>query len=137
MRATSLDNLGVLGALHGRIGIDKSGITLRQIFYKRIGDPEKDKEFLESISPLFHVDSIRIPILVVQGANDPRVKQAEAYQIVEALKAKGLDYEYMLFPDEGHGLARPENRIKFYAKAEEFLARHLGGRYEKAPVEGS
>ncbi len=69
-----------------------------------------------------------IPMLIGQGANDPRVKQAE---IVEAMKSKGIDYEYMLFPDEGHGFARPENRLKFLAAAEKFPARHLGGRYEE------
>ncbi len=73
---------------------------------------------------------IRIPLLIAQGANDPRVKQAESEQIVAALADAGIDYEYMLFPDEGHGFARPENRLKFYAAAERFLARHLGGRYE-------
>ncbi len=74
------------------------------------------------------VDEIKIPILIAQGANDPRVKQAESEQIVEAMKKKGIEYEYMLFPDEGHGFAKPENRLKFYAAAERFLARHLGGR---------
>ena len=81
-------------------------------------------------SPLFKVDQIKIPMLIAQGANDPRVKQAESEQVVEAMKSKGIDYEYMLFPDEGHGFAKPENRLKFYAAAEKFLARHLGGRYE-------
>ena len=69
-------------------------------------------------------------MLIAQGANDPRVKQAESEQIVEAMKSKGIDYEYMLFPDEGHGFAKPENRIKFYTAAEKFLADHLNGRYE-------
>ena len=72
-------------------------------------------------------------MLIGQGANDPRVKQAESEQIVEAMKSKGIDYEYMLFPDEGHGFAKPENRLKFFAAAEKFLAKHLGGRYEEAP----
>ena len=69
-------------------------------------------------------------MLIAQGANDPRVKQAEAEQIVEALSAKGKDFEYLLYEDEGHGFARPENRMAFYAAAEEFLARYLGGRSE-------
>ena len=68
---------------------------------------------------------------IAQGANDPRVKQAESEHIVEAMKEKGIDYEYLLFPDEGHGLAKPENRLEFYAAAEKFLAKHLGGRYEE------
>lgn len=100
-------------------------------WYKRVGNPDTEEEFLKSRSPLFKVDQIKIPLLIAQGANDPRVKQAESEQIVAAMKSKGIDYEYMLFPDEGHGFAKPENRLKFYAAAEKFLARHLGGRYEE------
>jgi dipeptidyl aminopeptidase/acylaminoacyl peptidase len=100
------------------------------LLYQRIGNPETEAEFLESRSPLFKADQIGIPMLIAQGANDPRVKQAESEQIVEALKEKGVDYKYMLFPDEGHGFAKPENRLKFYGAAEEFLAKHLGGRAE-------
>lgn len=106
--------------------------TMLAMFNKRVGNPETEEEFLKSRSPLFKVDQIEIPILIAQGANDPRVKQAESEQIVEAMKKKGLAYEYMLFPDEGHGFARPENRLKFYAAAEKFLAKHLSGRYEQA-----
>ena len=99
--------------------------------YRRVGNPETDEEFLWSRSPLSRARDIRIPLLIAQGANDPRVKQAESEQIVAALKDAGIDYEYMLFPDEGHGFAKPENRIKFYAAAERFLARYLGGRFEE------
>jgi len=99
--------------------------------YKRVGNPETDKEFLWSRSPLSRVRDIRIPLLIAQGANDPRVKQAESEQIVAALAEAGIDYEYMLFPDEGHGFAKPENRLKFYAAAERFLAKYLGGRFEE------
>lgn len=106
--------------------------TFAATFYKRVGHPENEVEFLQSRSPLFKVDQIKIPLLIAQGANDPRVKQAESEQIVAALKSKGISHEYMLFPDEGHGFAKPENRIKFYAAAEKFLARHLGGSYEEA-----
>lgn len=101
-------------------------------FYKRVGNPDTEEEFLKSRSPLFKVDQIKIPMLIAQGANDPRVTQAESEQIVEAMKNKGISYEYLLFPDEGHGFAKPENRLKFYAAAEKFLAEHLGGRYEEA-----
>ncbi len=104
--------------------------TFLATFYERVGNPETEKEFLESRSPLFFVDRIQIPMLIAQGANDPRVKQAESEQIVAAMQEKGIDYEYLLFEDEGHGFARPENRLKFYAAAERFLARHLGGRAE-------
>jgi dipeptidyl aminopeptidase/acylaminoacyl peptidase len=99
-------------------------------FHRRVGDPEKDVEFLWSRSPLARADQISIPLLIAQGANDPRVKQAESEQIVAALKEAGIEHEYMLFPDEGHGFAKPENRMIFYAAAEKFLARHLGGRAE-------
>ena len=109
--------------------------VMRSLLNKRIGDPETEEEFLRSRSPLFKVDQIKIPMLIAQGANDPRVPKAESEQIVEALKEKGIDYEYLLFEDEGHGFAKPENRIKFYAAAEKFLAKHLGGRYEEANVE--
>lgn len=100
------------------------------MMYAKVGNPETEKEMLWERSPLSRVDNIRIPVLVAQGANDPRVKQAEAEQIVNALKEKGLPHEYLLFPDEGHGLARPENREIYYAAAERFLAEHLGGRSE-------
>ena len=97
-------------------------------FKIRVGDIETEREFLESRSPLFKADEIQIPLLIAQGANDPRVKQAESEQIVDALRAKGKDVEYLLYPDEGHGFSRPENRMAFYAAAEGFLAKHLGGR---------
>ncbi len=97
---------------------------------KRVGDPETEEEFLKSRSPLYKVDQIKIPVLIAQGANDPRVKRSESEQIVQAMEKRGIYYEYLLFPDEGHGFTKPENRIKFYAIAEKFLARFLGGRYE-------
>ena len=99
-------------------------------FRVRVGDIEKERDFLEARSPLFRADAIRIPMLIVQGANDPRVKQAESDQIVGELRSKGKEVEYLLYPDEGHGFSRPENRMAFYAAAEQFLARHLGGRAE-------
>jgi dipeptidyl aminopeptidase/acylaminoacyl peptidase len=99
--------------------------------YRRVGNPETDAEFLWSRSPLSRARDIRIPLLIAQGANDPRVKQAESEQIVAALTEAGIEHEYLLFPDEGHGFAKPENRIRFYAAAERFLARYLGGRYEE------
>ncbi len=91
---------------------------------------EEGRAFLRSRSPLFMVDRISRPLLIGQGANDPRVKQAEADQIVQAMKAKSLPVTYVLFPDEGHGFARPANNKAFNAVTEAFLARHLGGRVE-------
>lgn len=99
-------------------------------FHTRVGNPHTEEAFLWSRSPLSKVDQIRIPLLIAQGANDPRVKQAESEQIVAALEEQGIDHEYLLFPDEGHGFAKPENRLRFYAAAEAFLAKHLGGRAE-------
>lgn len=94
---------------------------------RRVGNLETEQEFLKSRSPLFKVDQIKKPLLIAQGANDPRVKQAESDQIVDAMRQKKLPVEYILFPDEGHGFARPENRLKFYAAAESFFAKYLGG----------
>jgi dipeptidyl aminopeptidase/acylaminoacyl peptidase len=106
-------------------------------FHTRVGNPGTEPEFLWERSPLSKAGDIRIPLLIAQGANDPRVKQGESEQIVAALKEKGIDHEYMLFPDEGHGFAKPENRLEFYAHAEIFLAKHLGGRFEGPSGPGS
>jgi dipeptidyl aminopeptidase/acylaminoacyl peptidase len=99
---------------------------MKKLFTVRVGDIEKEEEFLKSRSPLFKADRIQIPMLIAQGANDPRVKQAESEQIVAAIRKAGKPVEYLLFPDEGHGFARPQNRLKFYAAAEAFLAKYLG-----------
>jgi dipeptidyl aminopeptidase/acylaminoacyl peptidase len=99
-------------------------------FKQRVGDPDSEADFLESRSPLFKVDQIQIPMMIAQGANDPRVTVQEAEQIVAAMQARDIPHEYLLFDDEGHGLAKPENRLKFYAAMEAFLSRCLGGRSE-------
>ena len=104
---------------------------LRNDMLLKIGDVDSDSEFNEKISPLFHVDKIRAPLLIGQGANDPRVKQAEADQIAFSMAAKEIPVEYVLYPDEGHGFARPANRIDFNGRSEVFLAEHLGGRAEE------
>jgi len=98
--------------------------------YHRVGNLETEEEFLKERSPLFFVDRIQKPLLIGQGANDPRVKEAESEQIVAAMKQAGKPVEYVLYTDEGHGFARPENRLHFFAIAEEFLAKYLGGRSE-------
>ncbi|TLU65702.1 S9 family peptidase [Thalassotalea litorea] len=104
--------------------------SFKQTFYRAIGDPssEEGKALLADRSPLFKVDDINKPLLIAQGANDPRVKQAESDQIVEAMKAKNIPVTYVLYPDEGHGFAKPENNLSFYAVAESFLASCNGGR---------
>ncbi len=104
--------------------------SMKASFDKRIGKLEIEEEFLKSRSPLYRADKIVDPLLIGQGANDPRVKLAESDQIVAAIRKNGKTVEYLVFPDEGHGFARPENRLKFYAAAEAFLARYLGGRVE-------
>jgi acetyl esterase/lipase len=102
------------------------------MFKDRVGDydTEEGKKFLTEKSPLSYVDKIRKPLLIGQGANDPRVKQAEADQIVKAMQERKIAVTYVLFPDEGHGFARPENNLAFYAVTEAFLAENLGGRFE-------
>ncbi|ARK23490.1 S9 family peptidase [Sporosarcina sp. P37] len=99
--------------------------TIRNDLYKRVGHPVNDKELLESVSPVFHVDKIKTPLFVAQGANDPRVNQAESDQIVEALQKRGIDVEYMLKENEGHGFRNEENRIEFYHAMIEFFDKHL------------
>jgi dipeptidyl aminopeptidase/acylaminoacyl peptidase len=105
---------------------------LRALFDVRVGniDDPKDADLLKNASPLFKADKIARPLLIGQGANDPRVKQAESEQIVDAISKNNGNVTYVVYPDEGHGFARPENRIDFYARAEAFLAANLGGRTE-------
>jgi len=101
-------------------------------FHQRVGNPDTEDEFLWSRSPLSRVQDIRIPMLIAQGANDPRVKKEESEQIVAAMTERGIPHRYLVFPDEGHGFRKPENNLAFHAAAEEFLAEHLGGRLEPA-----
>jgi dienelactone hydrolase len=99
---------------------------------RRVGDPrtEDGRALLKERSPLYSADKITKPLLIGQGANDPRVKQAESDQIIAAMRAKGLPVTYVLYPEEGHGFAEPRNRVSFFAIAETFLAAHLGGDCE-------
>ncbi len=113
-----------------------------EMMYTRVGNPttEEGAAMLAERSPLTHVEKIQRPLLIGQGANDPRVKQAESDQIVEAMESKGIPVTYVLYPDEGHGFARPENNLSFFAVADVFLARHLdNNRFEPLPekFEGS
>lgn len=104
---------------------------MRKMLYEMIGDPEKDKELMTAASPVFHIDKIKAPLFIAQGANDPRVNKAESDQVVEALKKRGIEVPYMVKDNEGHGFANEENRFDFYRAMEKFLAKHLGGRLEK------
>jgi dipeptidyl aminopeptidase/acylaminoacyl peptidase len=103
-----------------------SNITAR--WRLRAGDADHDEEWNRRISPLYHVEAIRAPLLIGQGKNDPRVTIANTEMLVKALRAAKRDVVYVVYPDEGHGFSRPENNFDFYGRVEEFLARHLGGR---------
>ena len=105
----------------------------RKIFHVRMGDPTnpEGKAQLERQSPLNSATKIKAPLMVVQGANDPRVNKAESDQIVIALRDRGFPVEYIVAPDEGHGFARPVNNMAMLASAEKFLAKHLGGRFQE------
>mmetsp|Transcript_78111 Transcript_78111/g.189241 ORF Transcript_78111/g.189241 Transcript_78111/m.189241 type:complete len:119 (+) Transcript_78111:1-357(+) len=101
---------------------------MKKQLIRRVGDVEADDDLNRRISPLYHVSAIERPLLIGHGAHDPRVKLAESDQIVEAARAAGIEVEYRVYTDEGHGFARPQNRMDFYGRMETFLAAHLGGR---------
>jgi dipeptidyl aminopeptidase/acylaminoacyl peptidase len=106
---------------------------VRKMFYQRMGDPgtPEGKAQLQRQSPLNSAGKIKTPLMVVQGANDPRVNKAESDQIVIALRDRGFPVEYLVAPDEGHGFARPVNNMAMIAAAEMFFAHYLGGRYQE------
>jgi dipeptidyl aminopeptidase/acylaminoacyl peptidase len=106
---------------------------IRKLFYERMGDPStaEGKAQLERQSPLNSAARIKTPLLVIQGANDPRVNKRESDQIVIALRDRGFPVEYLVAPDEGHGFARPVNNMAMFASSEKFLAKYLGGRYQE------
>jgi dipeptidyl aminopeptidase/acylaminoacyl peptidase len=108
--------------------------AIRATFYKRMGDPNTPEGLaqMKRQSPLYFADKIKTPLMVVQGANDPRVNKREADQIVIALRDRNYPVEYLVAPDEGHGFARPVNNMAMFAAAEKFLAKHLGGRYQES-----
>jgi dipeptidyl aminopeptidase/acylaminoacyl peptidase len=113
-----------------------SNITAR--WRRRAGDADHDPEWNRKISPLYHVDSIRAPLLIGQGKNDPRVTIANTDAMVAALRKAKREVTYLVYPDEGHGFERFENNLDFYGRVEEFLAKHLGGRAEPwKKIEGS
>ena len=97
----------------------------RSMMYEMVGHPENDKEMLTSASPLLHVENIKVPLFIAQGANDPRVKKTESDQIVEALKARGIEVPYMVKDNEGHGFYNEENQFDFYREMEKFLEKYL------------
>ena len=97
----------------------------RSMMYEMVGHPENDKEMLTSASPLLHVENIKVPLFIAQGANDPRVKKTESDQIVEALEARGIEVPYMVKDNEGHGFYNEENQFDFYREMEKFLKKYL------------
>lgn len=98
---------------------------VKEMLYEQVGDPVKDKKKLEANSPVFHAENIKSPLMVAQGANDPRVKKSESDQIVDALRKRGVDVEYMVKDNEGHGFRNVENRLEFHRAVEKFLLKHL------------
>jgi dipeptidyl aminopeptidase/acylaminoacyl peptidase len=99
---------------------------MRPMFYELVGNPVTDSVLLAEVSPVLHADKIIAPLFIAQGANDPRVNKDESDQIVEALKKRGVDVEYMVKENEGHGFHNEENRFDFYRSMEKFLAKYIG-----------
>jgi len=138
MFACGVDGVGPgdLRTLFGSFPTYWDGILAR--WRRRVGDVEHDDAFNRERSPIYHVAAIRAPLLVGQGKNDPRVKVASADAMVKALRDGGREVTYVVYPDEGHGFARPENQLDFFGRVEEFLAKHLGGRAESwAKLDGA
>lgn len=122
-----VDIFGVANWLRTLKSIPPWWKAMRSALYEELGDPEKDAEYLRKISPLFHADQIRKPLMVLQGANDPRVLKVESDEIVEAVKSNGVPVEYLVFEDEGHGFKKKANRIRGYEGILRFLDAHLKG----------
>jgi dipeptidyl aminopeptidase/acylaminoacyl peptidase len=130
--AVGVDIFGVSNWLRTLQSIPKWWESARQAIYQEIGNPEKDEAMLREISPVFHADKIRRPLLVLQGANDPRVLKSESDDIVAAAKKNGVPVEYIVFPDEGHGFTKKKNQIEGYGAILKFLDQYL----RSAPAAG-
>ena len=152
------DRIGVFGASYGgyvvlaglaftpdlyACGVDYVGVSslftiletippywepMREMMYEMMGNPETDQDMMREFSPVFHADKIKSPLMIAQGANDPRVKKSEADQIVAALRERGIEVPYMVKDDEGHGFRNEENRFEVYRAMEQFFGAHLNGR---------
>ena len=123
--ACAIDYVGVANLFTFMQTIPPYWKPLLDMMYEMVGDPVKDKEMMEKYSPVFHVDQIKAPLFVAQGANDPRVNKAESDQMVEALKKRGIEVEYMVKDNEGHGFHNEENKFDFYRAMDKFLSIHL------------
>ncbi len=130
--AVGVDLFGISNWLRTLTSIPPWWEAFREALYQEMGDPTTDSVRLHRISPLFNADNIRAPLMVLQGANDPRVLQVESDEIVEAARANGVPVEYIVFPDEGHGFVRKENEIRGYSAILEFLDTHLRRAEEEA-----
>lgn len=129
--ACAVDYVGVANLFTFMNSIPPYWEPYREMLYEMVGHPEKDSLILHASSPVFHVDKIKVPVLIAQGANDPRVNKNESDQMVSALKEKGIDVPYMVKDNEGHGFRNEENRFDFYGAMEKFFSGHLGGRIFK------
>ncbi|HEX4441687.1 MAG TPA: prolyl oligopeptidase family serine peptidase, partial [Thermoanaerobaculia bacterium] len=125
--AVGVDLFGVANWIRTLESIPKWWESQRLALYKEIGNPETEKDFLKETSPLFHADQIRRPLLVLQGANDPRVIKPESDDIVAAVKKSGVPVEYIVFPDEGHGFTKKKDQIEGWSAVLKFLDKYLKG----------
>jgi dipeptidyl aminopeptidase/acylaminoacyl peptidase len=125
--AVGVDIFGVSNWLRTLESIPTWWEAQRTALYNEIGDPVKQRDMLREVSPVFHANRIRKPLLVLQGANDPRVLKAESDDIVAAVKQNGVAVEYIVFPDEGHGFSKKKNQIEGYGAMLRFLDKYLKG----------
>jgi dipeptidyl aminopeptidase/acylaminoacyl peptidase len=132
-----IDIFGVMNWVRTLSNIPPWWASFKEALYDEMGDPATDAERHRKISPLFHAKNIRAPLLVVQGANDPRVLQVESDEIVAAVKSNNVPVEYVLFPDEGHGFTKRENRIKASNAYVAFLEQHLKGAARDDGADGA
>ncbi|MCI5059276.1 MAG: S9 family peptidase, partial [Flavobacteriales bacterium] len=132
--ACAIDYVGVSNMFTFMNTIPPYWEQYRAMFYEMVGDPKKDSLALREVSPVYHVDKIKAPLFVAQGRNDPRVNVAESDQIVEALNKRGIDVEYMVKDNEGHGFRNEENKYEFYGAMEKFLNKHIGSGMEAGPM---
>jgi len=125
--AVGVDLFGVANWVRTLESIPPYWESFREALFAELGDPKTDGERLRRISPLFHAGNIKTPLIVLQGANDPRVLQPESDDIVKAVRANGVPVEYVVFPDEGHGFQKKENEMVGYRAILAFLDQHLKG----------
>jgi dipeptidyl aminopeptidase/acylaminoacyl peptidase len=124
--AAAVDYVGVANLFTFMNSIPPYWAPYLKMMHEMVGDPEKDKGLLSATSPVFHADRIKTPLFVAQGANDPRVNKNESDQMVEALRKRGVEVQYMVKDNEGHGFHNEENQFDFYGAMEAFFSKYLG-----------